>query len=232
LPTFAAVGRTLVFCATRQGVEALATAIRLVHPTTAGDDDNDTSLLLETLHGDKHQSDRKAALKAFSKGRVNVLIATDVAGRGLDIPHVATVINYDPAKNLDTHVHRVGRAGRLSTSGGEGAAQFEQGSAYTLLLPTQADFAHVLKSSFEREKRQVSPQLIELASQSKRSGNVESRTKWNKTGLGFADATSSTYGPGGGGGGGAEMRSNPSISIPPQQQQQQPSPSKRKSRWG
>ena len=89
LPTFASVGRTLVFCATRQGVEAVAKDLRPVLP-------------VETLHGDRHLTDRKAALKAFAKGNVNVLVATDVAGRGLDIPQISTIINFDPAKNWDT----------------------------------------------------------------------------------------------------------------------------------
>lgn len=95
LPTFAnTVGRTLVFVSTRAKTEELATAIR---------DECSALSCVESLHGDKHQSDRNKALAAFKGGHNAVLIATDVASRGLDVPHVATVINADVAKNMDTH---------------------------------------------------------------------------------------------------------------------------------
>ena len=178
LPSFVEVGLCLVFIATRDGCEQLAEQIKDVYPN------------LQTLHGDKHQLDRNQALKRFAKGESKVLLATDVAGRGLDM-NVSTVINFDPAKNFDTHVHRVGRAGRLSTS------EQRKGTAYTLLLPTQSDFAHTLKSAMEREGRKVSSDLEQLANKSRRSGHVENRSKWNKSGLGFAssnnqDTTSSS----------------------------------------
>lgn len=173
LPTFCDVGRTLVFCATRDGCEALGQKLHTIVP-------------LMTLHGDKHPSDRKAALKAFTKGQVKLLVATDVAGRGLDIPRVSTVINFDPAKNWDTHVHRVGRAGRLSTE------EQQSGSAYTLLLPSNADFAHVLVQAYTREKREISNDLRVLASQSRQQtgdGSAFSRKAHqnNRSGLGFQD---------------------------------------------
>ena len=181
IPTFVEVGRTIIFCATRQGVEELALVLRNALATTQG------HIVLDTLHGDRHSTDRNAALKALKQGSIQLLIATDVAGRGLDIPLVATVINYDPAKNLDTHIHRIGRAGRLS--GGEQ----QTGSAYTLLLrPQQADFAHVLLNSMERDGRydDITPELRSLASLSKRSGNVEQRDKFHKSGLGYVESSS------------------------------------------
>jgi ATP-dependent RNA helicase DDX42 len=170
LPTFCDVGRTLVFCATRDGCEALA---QVLHRTVP----------LQTLHGDKHPSDRKAALKAFSKGQIMLLIATDVAGRGLDIPQVRTVINYDPAKNWDTHVHRIGRAGRLS------AGEQHSGTAYTLLLPSNTDFASVVVQAYEREQRPIPDDLRNLAFRSRRSGGGGGdRPKSSKGGLGFSEA--------------------------------------------
>lgn len=169
LPSFREVGRTLVFVATREGCERLAQDVREQQP----------DLTLDTLHGDKHQMDRTRALKDFAKGRISVLIATDVASRGLDVPQVATVINYDPPKNLDAHVHRVGRAGRLSKE------EQQVGAAYTLLTRKDADFAHVLRNSFEREGREISQELEALARQSRKSGNVASRSKVNVSGLGY-----------------------------------------------
>jgi ATP-dependent RNA helicase DDX42 len=171
LPIFQDVGRTIVFVATREGCETLATLVRKRLPEFA----------VDTLHGDKHQSDRNAALRAFTKGRIAVMIATDVAARGLDVPQVATVLNFDPAKNLDGHVHRIGRAGRLKDN------EQQTGSAYTLLTPWNADFAHVLRGAFEREGRVVSPELLELAQKSRQSGNVAARNNRNKSGLGFDD---------------------------------------------
>lgn len=175
LPILSQVGRTVVFVATRENCERLASLVRAT-PAMA------TTAVL-TLHGDKHQSDRTAAVRAFTKGDVTVLIATDVAGRGLDIPNICTVLSFDPAKNLDSHVHRVGRAGRLSKE----TSQQQIGSSYTLLTPKNADFALVLYNAFEREGREVSPELKQLALSSRRhTGHIDSRTKTNKAGLGFA----------------------------------------------
>lgn len=181
LPVLAGVGRTLVFVATKEGCEQLAGKL--------GD-----QIHTVTLHGDKHQSDRNAALRKFVKNEHIVLIATDVASRGLDIPKVATVINYDPPKNLDVHVHRVGRAGRLSNK----EQQARQGAAYTLLrTPKDADIGHVLLGALEREDREVPDELRELAMKSRqyRGGDGsndparQSRKRWNKAGLGASEPT-------------------------------------------
>ncbi len=170
------VGRTLVFCATRQGVEQVASELR--HRVN-----------LDTLHGDKHQADRKAALKAFTKGDVNVLVATDVAGRGLDIPKVTAVINFDPAKNWDTHVHRVGRAGRLSAK----EQEQQQGSAYTLLLPSNVGFARSMIRAFEREGRPIPPDLHTLINKKPPKGKFG---RWDAKSTQSQQTTSNDcYGP-------------------------------------
>ena len=140
-------------------------------------------------------------MRAFTKGQASVLVASDVASRGLDIPSVQTVLSFDPATNLDAHVHRVGRAGRLSRD------EQQSGTAYTLLTPQNSEFAFVLRNAFQREGREVSPELEKLANQCRRnragqnrSENV--RTKQNKAGLGFQEncvedrGTASYYGPG------------------------------------
>ena len=64
------------------------------------------------LHGDVDQIERNKVITAFKKKEMPILIATDVAARGLDIPHIKTVVNYDVARDIDTHTHRVGRTGR------------------------------------------------------------------------------------------------------------------------
>ena len=70
-----------------------------------------------SIHGDKSQSQRVKALDKFKTGYVDILVATDVAARGLDIPNVSHVINYDTPENFDTYVHRIGRTGRAGKSG-------------------------------------------------------------------------------------------------------------------
>ena len=69
------------------------------------------------IHGDKSQSERMAALEAFKKGDIDVLVATDVAARGLDISDLPCVINFDLPYNAEDYVHRIGRTGRAGASG-------------------------------------------------------------------------------------------------------------------
>jgi ATP-dependent RNA helicase RhlE len=69
------------------------------------------------IHGDKSQGERMAALEAFKNGTVDVLVATDVAARGLDIAELPCVINYDLPYNAEDYVHRIGRTGRAGASG-------------------------------------------------------------------------------------------------------------------
>jgi superfamily II DNA/RNA helicase len=216
LPTLQDVGRTLIFCATRQGCEQLANVIlqnsnNKNHSSSSNSSSNSNSndigsnstrneggggdddvVKLEIIHGDRHQSDRVKALKNFTTGRVHVLIATDVAGRGLDVPNVATVINFDPAKNMDSHVHRIGRAGRFSKQdkkasstirgGGDGddndngttnqqQQQPQEGTAYTLLTPKNADFAYALRNALSRQGRPISHELNDLANKSRKVGD-------------------------------------------------------------
>jgi superfamily II DNA/RNA helicase len=69
------------------------------------------------IHGDKSQNERMAALEAFKNGGIDVLVATDVAARGLDISDLPCVINYDLPYNAEDYVHRIGRTGRAGASG-------------------------------------------------------------------------------------------------------------------
>jgi ATP-dependent RNA helicase RhlE len=71
----------------------------------------------DTIHGEKEQSDRIEVLNKFKSGKTNVLIATDVSSRGIDIPGVDYVINYDMPEQAENYVHRVGRTGRGSKKG-------------------------------------------------------------------------------------------------------------------
>jgi len=72
---------------------------------------------VETLHANKKQVDREKAITAFRNGEIPVLIATNIAGRGLDIKDVKLVVNYDPPEDGQDYVHRIGRTGRAGNKG-------------------------------------------------------------------------------------------------------------------
>jgi len=74
-------------------------------------------LRAEAIHADRAQKDRTAAIEAFRAGRTTVLVATDVAARGLDIESVGLIVNFEVPNGLDSYVHRVGRTGRNETTG-------------------------------------------------------------------------------------------------------------------
>ncbi|KAJ9538806.1 hypothetical protein OSB04_031539 [Centaurea solstitialis] len=96
---------TLVFVETKRGADSLERWLcQIGFPATA-------------IHGDKVQFERERALKLFKNGVTPILVATDVASRGLDIPRVAHVINFDLPKDIDSYVHRIGRTGRAGKSG-------------------------------------------------------------------------------------------------------------------
>ena len=97
--------KVIVFGETKYGVQRLADTI-----TKSG-------IVAEAIHGNKSQSQRQRALKKFKDNTVNVLVATDVAARGLDIPNVTHVINFDVPKAYDDYVHRIGRTGRAGKTG-------------------------------------------------------------------------------------------------------------------
>jgi superfamily II DNA/RNA helicase len=98
-------GLTLVFVRTKRGADRLVKRLGT----------RDIEAL--AMHGNKSQSQREKALASFEAGRVNTLVATDVAARGLDIDDITHVINFDAPDDRDGYVHRVGRTGRAGRSG-------------------------------------------------------------------------------------------------------------------
>lgn len=161
----------IIFVASRVECERVTESIRQKFSS-------DNNIKIESIHGDKHQHDRNAALRQFEKGRVQALIATDVASRGLDVKDVMTVINFDVAKNIDIHVHRIGRAGRMSASTTSDTINeeetYQKGMAYTLMTKKDADFANLLLEHFEKEGRNIENELKDLARYSKYFGRSRS----------------------------------------------------------
>jgi ATP-dependent RNA helicase RhlE len=98
-------GRSLVFVRTKRGADRLVKRLR------------GREVDAVAMHGDKTQRQRERALERFERGDVMTLVATDVAARGIDIPDVAQVINYDAPEDRESYVHRVGRTGRAGRTG-------------------------------------------------------------------------------------------------------------------
>ncbi|HEX5216994.1 MAG TPA: DEAD/DEAH box helicase [Vicinamibacterales bacterium] len=95
----------IVFVNTKIGCDRLARSLQSM------------GLRAAAIHADRSQADRTATIEAFRAGRVRVLVATDVAARGLDIDDIGLIVNYEVPHGLDSYVHRVGRTGRNETTG-------------------------------------------------------------------------------------------------------------------
>jgi len=98
-------GLSMVFCQTKRAADQVATAL------------DDRGFAVATVHGDLGQAQRERALRAFRTGKVDVLVATDVAARGIDVDDVTHVINYECPDDEKTYVHRIGRTGRAGRTG-------------------------------------------------------------------------------------------------------------------
>jgi len=98
-------GSFLVFVRTKHGADRVARRL-----TRSG-------WSATQIHGDRSQAQRNAALRSFSEGHHRILVATDVAARGIDVPNIAHVVNFDLPKVAEDFVHRIGRTGRASASG-------------------------------------------------------------------------------------------------------------------
>jgi ATP-dependent RNA helicase DeaD len=107
--------QAIIFGRTKIGVDRLARSL------------NDKGVRVKALHGDMTQGSRDGVMIAFKDGRERLLVATDIAARGLDISGVSHVINYDMPNSPDVYVHRIGRTGRVGRSG----------RAITLITPKQ-----------------------------------------------------------------------------------------------
>jgi ATP-dependent RNA helicase RhlE len=118
-------GPVLVFSRTKIGAERLARRL-----AAAG-------IKCAALHADRTQEQRRAAVEGFRGGKYKVLVATDIAARGLDIDGIQTVINYEVPDSPDAYIHRVGRTGRAN----------EVGQAITLVTPDERHALTLLEKS-------------------------------------------------------------------------------------
>ncbi|CAL9737291.1 ATP-dependent RNA helicase Ded1p [Monosporozyma servazzii] len=145
-------GLTLIFVETKRMADQLTDFLIM------------QNLAATAIHGDRTQSERERALAAFKSGRANLLVATAVAARGLDIPNVTHVINYDLPGDIDDYVHRIGRTGRAGNTG-IATAFFNR------------DNGNVVKGLIDvlEEANQEVPQFLKDAASFSRSGSNRSR---------------------------------------------------------
>jgi ATP-dependent RNA helicase DDX5/DBP2 len=134
-------GKTLIFTQTKRGADGLVNQL-------AGEGYHAVS-----LHGDKTQGQRDYIMRLFKTGRTNILIATDLAARGLDVADIKFVVNYDFPGQLEDYIHRVGRTGRAG----------KEGCSYTFF--TREDWKHAYKfiDILEETRQKVPDDLYKIA---------------------------------------------------------------------
>ncbi|KAL2439071.1 Pre-mRNA-splicing ATP-dependent RNA helicase prp28 [Exophiala dermatitidis] len=140
-----------------------------------------------TLHGSKTQEQREAALQSVRDGKIDVLVATDLAGRGIDVPDVSLVVNFNMANNIESYTHRIGRTGRAGKSG----------VAITFLGNEDADVLYDLKQMLMKSSISRVPEELrkhEAAQQKSQRGAAKKAIT--------ASDESGGFGGGKGGGGG------------------------------
>jgi len=143
----------IVFCNTKKSADARAKDLdRLGYRVT-------------TLHGGKSQEQREISLEGFRNKRFNVLVATDVAGRGIDIPDVAHVINYEMPGSIDMYTHRIGRTGRAGKTG----------VATTFLTLQDTDVFYDLKQMLIQSNSLVPPELARHEASKFKPGTIPDR---------------------------------------------------------
>ena len=127
------------------------------------------------IHGDKNQAERQRIIFAFKNANIDVLVATDMVSRGLDVKAVKTVINYDSPKNIESYIHRIGRTGRAGA---------QDGVAYSFVTQKETAFAGQLVRCLEQARQPVTKELLALAQRNPKFRN-------RRSGLGAGKPSSS-----------------------------------------
>jgi len=141
--------RVMIFVETKKGCDQLAHSLR------------GEGFPVRAIHGNKSQQDRDSTLADFKHGRVAMLVATDVAARGLDVKDVGVVFNFDMAKTIEDYIHRIGRTGRAGA----------KGTAISFFTEKTARLARELVQIMREAKQHVSPELEALAGSSGKGGS-------------------------------------------------------------
>ncbi|KAH8365921.1 hypothetical protein KR093_007396 [Drosophila rubida] len=176
-------GKIIIFVATKKKVDELA---RFINAFGVG---------VGSIHGDKSQMDRDNVLNDFRSGRANILVATDVAARGLDVDGIKYVINFDFPQSSEDYIHRIGRTGRKYTTG----------TSYAFFTRKNAKCARALIEILREANQNVNPELEYIA----REAGVGGSGGRSRGGRGSGR---NNGGGGGGGGGFNSMNGNSSGS--------------------
>ena len=121
--------RAIVFCRTKRGADRVGMLLR------------QEGFKADTMHGNLSQAQRNRVLQGFRLGRLSILVATDVVGRGIDVRGVTHVINFDLPEDPEHYVHRIGRTGRMGSDG----------AAFSLVCPDQAKMLDQIERAITRE---------------------------------------------------------------------------------
>ncbi|XP_066337323.1 DEAD-box ATP-dependent RNA helicase 52C-like [Miscanthus floridulus] len=173
---------TLVFVGTKRGADSLESWLCMNgFPATS-------------IHGDRNQQEREYALRSFKSGQTPILVATDVAARGLDIPHVAHVVNFDLPNDIDDYVHRIGRTGRAGKSG----------LATAFFNDNNSSLARSLADLMQESNQEVPAWILRYAARPSYGGGGSNRRSGGGGRFGGRDFRndSSSFGKGGSRGGG------------------------------
>ncbi|XP_018332173.1 ATP-dependent RNA helicase p62 isoform X2 [Agrilus planipennis] len=147
--------KTLIFVETKKKVENITRNIRRYGWQAV------------CMHGDKSQQERDNVLREFRNGRSNILVATDVAARGLDVEGIKYVINFDYPNSSEDYIHRIGRTGRCEATG----------TSYAFFTPSNFKQAKDLISVLQEANQIINPKLSELANSSEGYGGGR-QTRW------------------------------------------------------
>lgn len=172
-------GLTLIFVETKRNADELSDFLQ------------NQNLPATSIHGDRTQRERERALEMFRTGRCPILVATAVAARGLDIPNVTHVINYDLPTDIDDYVHRIGRTGRAGNTG-VATAFFD--------MKDNSGVAQELLNILKEAKQEIPP-FLETAARMKSYGGGRGRGGGGRGRGGNANRDFRKFGGGGGGGG-------------------------------
>lgn len=140
--------KILIFAETKKGADSLTRDLRI---------DGWPAL---SIHGDKKQEERIWVLNEFKNGKSPIMVATDVASRGLDVKDIRYVINFDFPSQIEDYIHRIGRTGRAGA----------RGSAYTFFAPEKFKLAKDLVKVLDEAGQDVPPELRQLVQNDDYSG--------------------------------------------------------------
>jgi len=152
--------KTIVFCQTKKKVDTITRTMRR------------SGWPAMCIHGDKCQQERDWVLKEFRNGNCPILVATDVAARGLDVDDVKFVINYDFSCGIEDYVHRIGRTGRSNKTG----------TAYTFFTRENGKYAGDLVKILKEANQVINPEILKMSQNSANFGG--GRNRWGGGGYG------------------------------------------------